>query len=98
MYGNSAFVNIDPLTTDPNDFTNNATQKFRCVLDPTSHLYYSLSVYGIYSNDILSKSLTFNMLPSCINYTFTNTFNKIIYNPCAISNTNQDCIFVLQNI
>ena len=98
QYGSGTFTNIDPNTTDPNDFANNTNQKFRCVKDQTNNQYYSFSTYGYYSNDTLTRSLPFNTLNSCLYYTFSSSTIKIIYNACLINPTGSDCNFILQNL
>jgi hypothetical protein len=96
QYGIGAFVNIDPNTNDPNDFITNIQQKFRCVSD-NDNKYYTFSINGYYSNDAFSRTLNFNTLNSCINYTFGNSI-KTIYNACLLNPFGSDCIFVQNNI
>lgn len=98
QYGTGSFTNIDPNTYDPNDFITSIQQKYRCILDPSDSFYYAFSIYGYYSNDVMSRSLTFKTLNNCTNYSFNNTYNKIIYNACTLNPNSTDCLFIRNNL
>lgn len=95
-YGTSGYVNIDPNTSDPNDFVTDAKLKYRCVNKMNTYLI--LSVNGYYSTSVTSNTLVFSSITSCINYLFNTNSIKLIYNPCITNPAGAECVFIQNNI
>ncbi|AAC97666.1 ORF MSV132 putative Amsacta moorei entomopoxvirus G4R homolog (vaccinia A28L), similar to SW:P29816 [Melanoplus sanguinipes entomopoxvirus] len=91
-YSQSANINYQDSTVyDPNDTEYDVNKKWRCALN--NSIYYPVSEFGFMSTDSTKIGLTYTYLNDCLLNLF-DTQVKIIYNPCSVSNTSNDCVLL----